>query len=187
LELVQLTNEVLLYGEPRALTQWQRQYDEFGQMIRDPIFSRDPDLSVVGGLLVNHYADLLPLQRKLVEARRNKDAPQVLSILASQLFQDATQLRASANSLKELAGEFARSAYETSKQRQIAIFSVFIGRGPDCQGCQASPLPTGCCHNRADPAVTYSGWDGHLHFLMVLAFIALKSRLSFLKRGVMLE
>jgi PAS domain S-box-containing protein len=127
LQLVQLTNEVLLYGEPRALTQWQRQYDDFGQLIRDPVFALDPDLSIVGGLLVNHYADLLPLQRKLVEARKNKDSPQVLSILASQLFQDATQLRASANSLKELADDAAKTAYESSKQRQIAIFFVFIG------------------------------------------------------------
>jgi PAS domain S-box-containing protein len=127
MQLVQLTHEILLYGEPRAQTQWQRQYDDFGQLIRDPKFALDHDLAIVNGLLVNHYADLLPLQRKLVEARSNGEATRVVSIIASQLFQDATQLQASLSNLKHLATEATKKAYSSSKQRQIVIFSVFVG------------------------------------------------------------
>lgn len=125
--LAQLTNEVLLYGEPRSLAQWQEQYDEFGLRLRDGKIASDAELTIIVGLLINRYSDLLPLYKKLADARGGDKSGQVAAILASQLFQEATQLQASLRNLRQISEEGLKSAYRSSKQRQIAIFSLFAG------------------------------------------------------------
>ncbi|MBF0267396.1 MAG: PAS domain S-box protein [Alphaproteobacteria bacterium] len=126
MRLVQLTQEVLLYGEPRAISQWQSQYKEMGRLINDPLFLADPDLSVINGALLIRYSDLSPLLEKLIEARQDsRQSADVIDVLASQLFQDATQLQASLRDLKDVADGSLEAAYKASKQRQIAIFTLF--------------------------------------------------------------
>ncbi|MFA6019261.1 MAG: ATP-binding protein [Rhodospirillales bacterium] len=127
MQLVQLTHEVLMYGEPRAVAQWQGQYADFGQLISDPEFALDPGLTFINGIMVNHYADLMILQNKLIQARQSKSGDGVAGILASQMFQDTTQLLASLKNLKQISDEALKAAYKGSKQRQIVIFAVFAG------------------------------------------------------------
>ncbi len=127
MQLVQLTNEVLLYGEPRAVTQWRLQYQEVERLIKDEKLALNGDLQEVMGPLRIRFGNLLPLQERLIHSQSRNSEPQVLRIIASQLFQDATQLQASLRSLKDLADAAFKSAYETAKQRQVLIFSLFTG------------------------------------------------------------
>ncbi|CAA6603455.1 putative Histidine kinase [Rhodospirillaceae bacterium LM-1] len=126
MRLIQLTQEVLLYGEPRAISQWQSQYVEMGRLISDQAYIADPDLGEINGALLIRYSDLSPLLEKLTSARQDsRQSADVIDVLASQLFQDATQLQASLRDLKDVADESHERAYKASKQRQIAIFSLF--------------------------------------------------------------
>ncbi|MBF0355364.1 MAG: PAS domain S-box protein [Alphaproteobacteria bacterium] len=127
MQLVQLTNEVLLYGEPRALDQWQQQYRDVGLLIEDNSLSSRAELVEILGPLRIRYANLLPLHEKLTQSRdRNADS-QLVDIIASQLYQDSSQLQASLRSLKAAADDSLKSAYETVKHRQVIIFSLFTG------------------------------------------------------------
>lgn len=127
MQLVQLTNEVLLYGEGRAIHQWRRQHDEFAQAVATIAIEGDGSVERAVGALSQRFARLGPLFERLAEARAEPARLEVISILQSQMFQDVTQLQASLRDVNNLADEETRGAYERSKRRQLLIFAAFIG------------------------------------------------------------
>jgi signal transduction histidine kinase len=122
--LVQLTYEVLLYGEARAVQQWQRQFDNAGAAIAEVDVGSDPALRTAVDALTRRFADLRPLEQRLVELRAAEPQSPLVSILASQLFQTSAALQTSLREIKAHADAGLRAAYAQSKQRQIAILGL---------------------------------------------------------------
>ncbi|MGE5503072.1 MAG: sensor histidine kinase [Actinomycetota bacterium] len=124
-QLIQLTYEILLYGEARATMQWQRQYEEAAAALAELGSPDDPELRRIVDPLSIRFVQLRPLQQRLGEARAQQAGSQVLPILASQLFQDTIQFQASVRELKAHSDRAMTAAYRTSKNRQLAIFGTF--------------------------------------------------------------
>lgn len=125
-QLVQLTHEILLYGEARAIGQWRSQSVEVIEAVR----AVHPGPGVTGRPAIEalsyRLAALTPLLERLITARGNNTDPKITTILASQLFQETTQLQASLRELKDAADNILRNAYDSAKERQLAIFGLFV-------------------------------------------------------------
>jgi diguanylate cyclase (GGDEF)-like protein/PAS domain S-box-containing protein len=127
LQLVQLTNETLLYGGQRAMQQWQVQFDETGRLVRDGRLGMDAAAAPLLARVGADIDDMRPLFEAFVQARRSEAVPtdpQRLRLLSSQLFQKATLLQASLRDLKALSERQTSDAYADAKSRQQWIFGV---------------------------------------------------------------
>jgi PAS domain S-box-containing protein len=127
MQLVQLTNEILLYGGQRADHQWRNQLNEFERLLNDKSITSNQELQSTFNALSLRLASLKPVQAKLSEARGTQLSQEVNSILASQMFQDTTQLQESLRRIKARSEELMRQAYDHSKKRQVEIFVTFAG------------------------------------------------------------
>jgi PAS domain S-box-containing protein len=125
IELVQLTHEILLYGEPRAVQQWHRQVEEVTEAMRAvQLPPHSPIIPMVEALSFRFTA-LHPLLDRLTEVHENGNDAKVTAILRSQLFQESTQLQGSLREVKAAADAIVRHAYGAAKERQLAIFGLF--------------------------------------------------------------
>ncbi len=124
-QLVQLTHEILLYGEPRAVSQWHRQVDEVAEAMRAVDLAQNSPIIPMVEALSYRFTALRPLLDRLIQARDNGNDPKVTAILRSQLFQESTQLQGSLREVKATADALVRHAYGGAKERQLAIFGLF--------------------------------------------------------------
>jgi len=127
LQLVQLTNEVLLYGEERAELQWRGQFDHVADALRRA--DRPGDGSPVHLRKVGtQLADMQPLFGRLVnladEDTGRQEANNVAAILSSQLFQKTILLQTSLRGLKTYADDDLKSAYDAAKERTLLTFGL---------------------------------------------------------------
>jgi diguanylate cyclase (GGDEF)-like protein/PAS domain S-box-containing protein len=120
MQLVQLTNEVLIYRDRRAVEQWRRQSAEVDQALAAASTDR-PARALIGAIDVD-VADMKPLFEALVAAG---DHGEVSGILSSQLFQKAAHMQSSLRDLEAYAYVELDRAYGTTKWRQIVIFGTF--------------------------------------------------------------
>jgi diguanylate cyclase (GGDEF)-like protein len=130
LQLVQLTNEVLLYGEERAELQWRGQFDHVSDALRRADRSGDGGamhLRKVGTQL----ADMQPLFGRLVnladEDAGRQATDKVAAILSSQLFQKTILLQTSLRGLKTHADGELKAAYDAAKERTLLTFGLLAG------------------------------------------------------------
>ncbi|MBF0335957.1 MAG: PAS domain S-box protein, partial [Alphaproteobacteria bacterium] len=126
-QLVQLTYEVLFYGEARAIEQWRQQFSEVDAAVHDFEDGVDPTLRGTLDALFRRFEQLRPVQERLTEIRALEPASPTLPILRSQLFQDAIKLQASLRELDAWSEATLRAADASSKQRQYLIFGLFAG------------------------------------------------------------
>jgi signal transduction histidine kinase len=126
-QLVQLTTEVLLYGEPRAMQQWMVVNAQVREAITTAPQDGDADLGRILQALARRFDQLSPLMSQLLDTRAPASRTEVLEIVRSQLFQDATQFQASLRDLKAYSEQLRRTAYARSKERQFLIFASFLG------------------------------------------------------------
>ncbi|OAN49338.1 sensor histidine kinase [Magnetospirillum moscoviense] len=124
-QLVQLTHEILLYGEPRAIRQWHSQVEEVAEAMKPVRLAADSPVAPMIDALFYRFTALHPLLDRLSEARGNGNDTNVTAILRSQLFQESTQLQASLREIKSASDRIARHAYDSAKERQLAIFGLF--------------------------------------------------------------
>jgi len=125
MELVQLSNEVLLYHSPRTKEQWREQHWEVAGLVADNLKESDSD-----GRLVLDRIDILlrglpEIEARLADLRARGASAEATAVLASQFFRDAIQLQASFRALKALADQHLRTAYRTSGDRLTWIFAIF--------------------------------------------------------------
>ncbi|MBF0334346.1 MAG: PAS domain S-box protein [Alphaproteobacteria bacterium] len=126
-QLVQLTYEVLFYGEARAIEQWRQQFSEVDAAVHDFEDGVDPALRGTLDALFRRFEQLRPVQERLTEIRALEADSPALPILRSQLFQDAIKLQASLRELEAWSDATLRAADARSKQRQYLIFGLFAG------------------------------------------------------------
>ncbi|MFA7242537.1 MAG: ATP-binding protein [Sulfuricellaceae bacterium] len=128
MQLVQLTNEVLLYREERVTQQWWAQYNEESELVaknNGPIQGR-------GGALWRrisaHLADMqLLFEHLAAHIEEQPVAPTTTrSILSSQLFQKAALLQTSLTSLGAVAQAELENGYRQARERTMLTFGVFF-------------------------------------------------------------
>ncbi len=128
LQLVQLTNEVLLYSEERAVRQWREQCDEVEELIRQANGLSEDGVAHLRKV-ATHLADMRPLYDRLVtpDGRKTETASpgDVAGILSSQLFRTAILLQTSLRDLKEYSEDELRDAYAAGKTRTFLTFGLF--------------------------------------------------------------
>jgi PAS domain S-box-containing protein len=126
-QLVQLTYEVLFYGESRAAEQWRRQFLEVDAAVEDVRSISDPALRGMLDALFHRFFELRPMKERLTDIRLQQPDAAAVSILSSQLFQDSIKLQASLRELKAFSDTELKKAYQTSKERQLLVFGLFAG------------------------------------------------------------
>jgi hypothetical protein len=130
LQLVQLTNEVLLYSEERAARQWRGQFDQVEESIRQ---AKSQDESGEGHLrkVATQLADMRPLFDRLVTPEGKKldatSSGEVAGILSAQLFRQAIQLQSSLRGLKTFSDGELKDAYTAGKERTFLTFGLLGG------------------------------------------------------------
>ena len=130
MQLVQLTNEVLLYGEPRSVRQWREQHGDLTRFF-EPRDAQPfaPQARKLLARIASHHADMGPLFESLMKAKEHPGRPQqadeLRGILSSQLFQRAALLQAELRNLKEFAEDEMSTAYAVSRERMLVTFGVF--------------------------------------------------------------
>jgi len=127
MEIVQLTNEVLLYGEQRAVEQWRAQLGEMEHLLGDGAAARDAGAAKWLARITLYLADMATLFDGLTAAREGKARGDVDQILTSQLFQKAVLLQTELRGLKSHADAELNDAYAHSKQRLLLTFGAFAG------------------------------------------------------------
>ncbi|MGE5468748.1 MAG: putative bifunctional diguanylate cyclase/phosphodiesterase [Ignavibacteria bacterium] len=131
MELVQLTGEVLLYGERRAIEQWWTKIDEVARVTASFDHEAQPAIRRSVDRVALELSDMRPLFRRLTAQRVSEGAAgsgygQPGNILAEQLFKKTTLLQTSLRQLKAAAeGELA-SVYDGHRQRMMLSFVVFF-------------------------------------------------------------
>gem|GEM_PF-3998612 len=126
-QLVQLTQEVLLYGEQRAVVQWWRQYREVEGVLGGAQRTLDPASRTVLTAMSRRIGQLPSLQEKITELRASSHDAPAIPILMSQLFQESTQLQASLREVKSISDQAIKFAYQNARRRQIIIFGGLFG------------------------------------------------------------
>ncbi len=132
MEIVQLTNEVLLYGEQRAVDQWRGQFDAMGRLLRNTDLRglSDARARKFLGRIALYLADMSNLFDSLIAARAQKNgrmASDVGAILTSQLFQKSALMQTELRSLKAFSEGELRDAFSVSKTRMLLTFGTFAG------------------------------------------------------------
>jgi hypothetical protein len=130
MQLVQLTNEVLLYGGRRAVQQWHVQVEDIHRLIGDERLTGDATTDALVGRVAAEIADMRPLFEGLVQLSRDDGMPAVEMqrgrLLSSQLFQKATLPQATLRDVKGLSERHLNAAYADARDRQQLIFG-FVG------------------------------------------------------------
>lgn len=126
-QLVQLTYEVLFYGEARAIEQWRQQFIEVDAAVHDFDEGVDPTLRGTLDALFRRFEQLRPVQERLTEIRALEPESPAVPILRSQLFQDAIKLQASLRELDTWSDATLSESDETFKRQQYLIFALFAG------------------------------------------------------------
>jgi hypothetical protein len=98
MQLAQLTNEVLPYGEKRAIEQWRKQYAEVDRAVGAA--SSDQAAHRLVDRVATDVADMKPLFDGFVQGSARDD---VVGILSSQLFQKATHMQVSLRNFESYA------------------------------------------------------------------------------------
>jgi len=127
-EVVQLTGEVLLYGETRAVQQWRTKRDEMNRLL--PSVEGDAGSRKFVGRIGVYLSDMSRLFDSLMASDAAKGAalaPDVKKILTSQLFQKNLLLQSELRALKNAADVAQRESYAQSKKRMLLIFGTFAG------------------------------------------------------------
>ena len=129
MEQVQLTSEVLLYGEPRAREQWRAQLNELRAMLGRDEATLAPAPRKLIGRIATHVTDMNTLFNSLsrdtaAEGGRKLSADTV-HLLSSQLFQKSTLLQSELRNLKLFSDSQLQNAYAVSKARMMLTFGVF--------------------------------------------------------------
>lgn len=130
MQLVQLTNEVLLYHESRAITQWQSKRIETDRAAGAAAVSADDADRLLIDRIAVDVRDMKPILEALVAegsdfaAARDRD---VIELLSSQLFQKAALTQASLRELKLSSDRAMEQAYSDAKTRQSMIFGLLAG------------------------------------------------------------
>jgi diguanylate cyclase (GGDEF)-like protein/PAS domain S-box-containing protein len=129
MELVQVTGEVLLYGEPRAIAQWREQSERLaGTLARLDGLEDARGREIIAGL--NQVrGEMLPLFERLTAIPADGVAPNVSGdgLLSSQLFRKSVQMQAGLRDLFRFAEDALEDRYARSKELMLAIFGAFIG------------------------------------------------------------
>jgi PAS domain S-box-containing protein len=125
-QLIQLTHEVLLYGEARAVQQWGYQFKEIDATIHDASRTVEPHMRPALDTLFLRFDQLRPVQERLAGLRTGQPDSPAVPILASQLFQDAIKLQASLRELKAWSDDALKESYEKSTRRKLTIFGLFV-------------------------------------------------------------
>lgn len=127
LQLVQLTNEVLLYNQERAISQWRGQFENVAKLLEQanrPVDGGDAYLRRIGTQL----SDMRPLFEKLAtpaaENIERRTLLDVAGILSAQLFQKSLLLQTSLRGLKAYSEDEVKAAYDAAKQRTLLIFGL---------------------------------------------------------------
>jgi diguanylate cyclase (GGDEF)-like protein len=129
MEQVQLTSEVLLYGEPRAQQEWQKQREELSSLLmrNEPLLASLPRKFVVR--IATYVNDMDTLFKSLAAAKSarggQRQAAENISLLSSQLFQKATLLQSELRNLKLYSDAELQNVYAVSKVRMLLTFGVF--------------------------------------------------------------
>jgi diguanylate cyclase (GGDEF)-like protein len=127
LQLVQLTNEVLLYRQERAVLQWRGQFDHamvtVGRAI-GPGDGSDPLLRKLAGQMTDMRLLFDRLASEGADRAASRAAQDVAGILSSQLFQKTVLLQASLRNLKSFADDRLKGAYDEAKERTLVTFGL---------------------------------------------------------------
>jgi diguanylate cyclase (GGDEF)-like protein len=127
LQLVQLTNEVLLYKETRAVQQWRGQFEHATAALGDalrPTDGSDSQLRKIDTQLSDMRLIFERLDSLEADHSGRQTANDVTQILASQLFQKAVLLQASLRTLKSYADTELKAAYDAAKERTVVTFGL---------------------------------------------------------------
>jgi diguanylate cyclase (GGDEF)-like protein len=130
MQLVQLTNEVLLYGQPRAVAQWRSQYDKMARLSARGNLPSDPAAAEFLGRVAANVADMRPLFDSLVDdggkgGSAERARAEVGGILSSQLFRKSTLLQTSLRELKDASEDELTRIHAASKRRLMLTFALF--------------------------------------------------------------
>jgi diguanylate cyclase (GGDEF)-like protein len=127
LQLVQLTNEVLLYKQERAVLQWRGQFDHVAVAVGKASGPADGS-EVHLRKLDSQLADMRLLFERLAspdaDNSESRAAQDVAGILSSQLFQKTVLLQTSLRGLKSFADDELKGAYVAAKERTLLTFGL---------------------------------------------------------------
>jgi signal transduction histidine kinase len=130
MQLVQLTNEVLLYREERATQQWWAQYHEVMELLKE----RNPPVRgrswVILGRIATHLTDMQLLFERFAPPA---GAPESATphddgkgILSSQLFQKAALLQSSLSNLNADSQKELADGHQEANERVVLTFGLFV-------------------------------------------------------------
>ncbi|MBI5784329.1 MAG: EAL domain-containing protein [Rhodocyclales bacterium] len=127
LQLVQLTNEVLLYKQERAVTQWRGQFDHVTAavgMALGPADGSDVQLRKIDTRLTDMRLLFERLASPDADHGDSRAAQDVAGILSSQLFQKTVLLQTSLRSLKTFSDDQIKGSYDAAKERTLLTFGL---------------------------------------------------------------
>ncbi len=128
MQLVLLTNEVLLYGQSRAVTQWRNQFNKALNLSANKDgFDGDAIAKSVVAIHAN-LTDMRPLFEGLVTSGMvgpGRQAAEVGDILSSQLFRKLVQLQGALRILNSASETMLLEVYAGSKRRMLITFGIF--------------------------------------------------------------
>jgi diguanylate cyclase (GGDEF)-like protein len=126
MQLVQLTNEVLLYNQERATTQWRSEFERMNDILRRASGQAGDDPLL--GRVATQLMDMnLLLERLLAQAAVGGvrgGMSKVQDILAAQLFQKGALLQSTLRDLKANADADLKAAYDDAKERNLFTFGL---------------------------------------------------------------
>ncbi|HIJ63115.1 MAG TPA: diguanylate cyclase [Rhodospirillaceae bacterium] len=130
MQLVQLSHAVNQYDGPRGLEQWRLRHEALATLIKSADgMAGEPRVAFERILsLDEQLRSLIDKLGELRDAAFPDHPPKDLAgILSSQIFLDASQLHNALMRLSEAEDGQLEAAYRKAKERQLRIFSVFLG------------------------------------------------------------
>lgn len=131
MELAQLTNEVLLYGEARAIDQWRVKIDEVTHQVTDTDIPLHTGARGLVARVALELADMRPLFERVVRDQsdklgRERGVATPGDILSEQLFKKTVLLQTSLRTLKTSSEAELKAVYDGNRNRMMVSFSFFM-------------------------------------------------------------
>ena len=129
MELVQVTGEVLLYGEPRAIAQWREQAERLADALTGLHTLENPRGRELVADLAQLRAEMLPLFDRLTAPSGDQTAPRTGAdgLLSSQLFRKSVQMQAGLRNLNRFAEDELKARHAGSRRMMLAFSGMFLG------------------------------------------------------------
>ncbi|MRR51630.1 MAG: EAL domain-containing protein [Rhodocyclaceae bacterium] len=133
MELVQVTNEVLLYSETRAMEQWREQYQETAGRVAgamtNPVVPPGRGRELLGqiSMLLTDMPPLFDALRAAHETPKAGANIDVKGLLASQMFRKTILLQSALRNLVGFSEVDMKERYAESKERMLLTFGAFVG------------------------------------------------------------